>query len=132
MDNTTHQVRLIQWSQIIEECSHRPEGMTAKQWLKDNGISEKAYYYWQRRVRKEILNQNIPRVPSVPDRNEISFTEITDMYSSKKAKDFQSDTLQDRFNADAIIKCGDSVIALSNSISDAMLSKILEVAVHAR
>lgn len=54
MDNTTHQVRLAQWIEIVEACNRRPEGMTAKQWLNDNNISEKTYYYWQRRVRKEV------------------------------------------------------------------------------
>lgn len=130
MDNTTYQVRLAQWAQIIEECNRRPEGMTAKQWLKDNDISEKAYYYWQRRVRKEVLNKCT--VPSVSAKNEITFAEISNTYTSKQDCSCQSDTLSDSFNADAIIKCGDSVIALSNSISDAMLSKILEVVTHAR
>lgn len=65
MDNTTHQVRLAQWMQIVEACNRRPEGMTAKQWLNDNNISEKRYYYWQRRVRKEVLNKIIYTVLSI-------------------------------------------------------------------
>lgn len=132
MDNTTHQVRLAQWTQIVEGCNCRPEGMTAKQWLKDNNISEKSYYYWQRRVRKEILSKNTDSVPAISDRNEITFAEIHDTYTSKQTGACQSDALSDCFNADAIIKCGNSVIAMSNSISDAMLSKILEVVTHAR
>ena len=132
MDNTTHQVRLAQWTQIVEECNRRPEGMTAKQWLKDNSISEKTYYYWQRRVRKEILSKNTDSVPSVSDRNDITFAEIPDMYTTKQTGACHSDIMSGCFNADAIIKCGNSVIAMSNSISDAMLSKILEVVTHAR
>lgn len=54
MDNTTHQVRLAQWMQIVEAYNRRPEGMTAKQWPNDNNISEKRYYYLQRRVRKKF------------------------------------------------------------------------------
>lgn len=131
MDNTTHQVRLAQWIEIVEACNRRPEGMTAKQWLNDNNISEKTYYYWQRRVRKEVFNKSIDTVPSVSAKNEITFAEIPNTYNSKQAGFYPSDTLSDSFNADAIIKCGNSVIALSNSISDVMLSKILEVVSHA-
>lgn len=76
MDNTTHQVRLAQWIEIVEACNRRPKGMTARQWLNDNSISEKTYYYWQRRVRKEVLSQSIDTVPAVSAKNEITFAEI--------------------------------------------------------
>lgn len=132
MDNTTHQARLAQWIGIVEACNRRPKGMTARQWLNDNSISEKTYYYWQRRVRKEVLSQSIDTVPAVSDKNEITFAEIPSTYNSKQAGPYPPDTLSDSFNADAIIKCGKTVIALSSSISDAMLSKILEVVSHAR
>ncbi|MST67200.1 IS66 family insertion sequence element accessory protein TnpB, partial [Lachnospiraceae bacterium BSM-380-WT-5A] len=35
----------------------RPVGMSAKQWLEENGIKEKAYYYWLRKFRREAYNQ---------------------------------------------------------------------------
>jgi len=38
MDKSTHEIRLTQWKQIIEQCQHRHEGQTAKQWLADNQI----------------------------------------------------------------------------------------------
>lgn len=132
MDNTTHQVRLAQWIEIVEACNRRPEGMTARQWLNDNSISEKTYYYWQRRVRKEVLSQSKDTVPAVSAKNEITFAEIPSTFNSKQAGHYPPDALSDSFNADAIIKCGETVIALSGSISDAMLSKILEVVSHAR
>ena len=42
MDRITHQVRLANWTKIIEQCNNRPAGTTAKQWLSDNGISDKS------------------------------------------------------------------------------------------
>ena len=51
MDKITHEIRLSNWKAVIEQCSLRPEGQTVKQWLADNGINEKTYYYWQRRIR---------------------------------------------------------------------------------
>lgn len=53
MDQITHEVRLANWKSIVEQCQTRPEGQTAKQWLREHGISEKNYYYWQRKVRQD-------------------------------------------------------------------------------
>ena len=53
MDRITHQVRLANWTKIIEQCNNCPAGTTAKQWLSDNGISDKSYYYWLRKLRQE-------------------------------------------------------------------------------
>lgn len=52
MDQITHDVRGSQWLEIITQCQNRPEGTTAKQWMADNGINEKSYYYWLRKFRK--------------------------------------------------------------------------------
>lgn len=124
MDKTTHQVRLAQWTQIIEACNQRPSGMTAKQWLADNNISDKSYYYWQRRIRSKIANSTLVTSSD----NEITFADITNSSFSNSSEYHYADG----FTADAIIKCGNSVIALSNSVSDTVLSKILEVVAYAR
>ena len=57
MDQITHDVRSSQWLEIITQCQNRPEGTTAKQWMADNGISEKSYYYWLRKFRKQAYSQ---------------------------------------------------------------------------
>ena len=60
MDQTTHDVRRANWVTIIKQCQERPEGVTVKQWLSDNGVKEKAYYYWLRKFRKEAYEQMQP------------------------------------------------------------------------
>jgi len=55
MDKSTHEIRLAQWKRIIEQCQHRPEGQSIKQRLADNQIKEKTYYYWQRKIRKDVI-----------------------------------------------------------------------------
>ena len=57
MDQITHDVRSSQWLEIITQCQNRPEGTTARQWMADNGISEKSYYYWLRKFRKQAYSQ---------------------------------------------------------------------------
>ena len=47
MDQSTHDVRRTNWLNIIEQCQQRPENMTVKQWLADNGIKEKSSFQEQ-------------------------------------------------------------------------------------
>lgn len=58
MDKITHEVCLANWKNTIEQCNDRPQGMTVKQWLEENSINEKTYYYWLRRVRREIYDRS--------------------------------------------------------------------------
>ena len=58
MDQLTHTVRRSNWINIIRQCQDRPAGTTAKQWLAENDISEKSYYYWLRKIRREVCEQD--------------------------------------------------------------------------
>ena len=59
MDQTTHEVRLANWTRIIEQCQNRPLGQTAKQWLAENNISDKTYYYWLRPYQRDTRDFGI-------------------------------------------------------------------------
>ena len=133
MDKITHEVRLASWRTIIEQCSARPQGTTVKQWLADNDINEKTYYYWLRRVRREIYSQLSNGLPSAAgqDRLPVSFAEIpvedaADQVVVKNPGGFEP------FKADAVLRSGSLAIGISNSISDRLLERLLEVAGHAR
>ena len=43
MDKITHQVRCEQWTSIINECL--ASGMNKTAWCRENGISEKQFFY---------------------------------------------------------------------------------------
>lgn len=128
MDRTTHQVRLANWAKIIEQCNNRPAGTTAKQWLRDNGISEKSYYYWLRKLRQEAYTNAGKEFPAVSASREqqpaVTFAEIP--------LPDQQNSMTDTFRADAVIHTGTMVIGISNTISDTLLSRLLKVAHHAR
>lgn len=130
MDRITHEVRLANWTKIIEQCNNRPKGMTVKQWLADNGINEKSYYYWLRRVRQNAcakIDMELPAIPENPRQllqSPVTFAEIPIPN--------QSNGICDSFQADAVIRTGSMVIGISNSISDNLLSKLLEVSHYAR
>ena len=128
MDRITHQVRLANWTKIIEQCNSRPAGTTAKQWLSENGISDKSYYYWLRKIRQEAYagkEMLLPDVNALPEQQPaVTFAEIPlpERHSS----------ITDTFKADAVIHTGTMVIGISNTISDTLLSRLLEVTHHAR
>lgn len=128
MDRITHQVRLANWTKIIEQCNNRPAGTTAKQWLNENGISDKRYYYWLRKIRQEAYAVNGKELPAIQPLQEhqpaVTFAEIP--------LPEQQASIADTFKADAVIHTDTMVIGLSNSISDTLLSCLLEVTHHAR
>ena len=49
--NADQRVQL--WAERIEEC--RSSDMSVRAWCRENGISEKTYYYWQRRLYQEMV-----------------------------------------------------------------------------
>ena len=47
--------RLENWTAKIMAC--RGSGMTVRAWCQENGLSEKTYYYWQRRLFQTLSEQ---------------------------------------------------------------------------
>lgn len=73
MNQSTNEIRHMNWMNIITQCKNRPENMTAKQQLAGNGISDKSYYYWLRKIRLEVYEQL--NVLSVTQSTEVSFAD---------------------------------------------------------
>jgi len=61
------QERLENWTARIMAC--RSSGMTIREWCRENGLSEKSYYYWQRRLFDTLSQQQKAAQPA--------FAEIT-------------------------------------------------------
>jgi hypothetical protein len=55
--------RLAEWSERISLC--RNSGTSVRKWCLEQGISEKTYYYWQRRVFTTLTAQE-PYFAEVP------------------------------------------------------------------
>ena len=120
MDKITHEIRLSNWKAVIEQCSLRQAGQTVKQWLADNGINEKTYYYWQRRIRKEVFGQiNLPQPSQSQEPVSVSFAEIPVIPEQRET------ALETSFHADAVIRTGNTTVGFSNSISESLLDMIM-------
>lgn len=117
MDQLTYTVRRSNWINIIRQCQDRPAGTTAKQWLAENDISEKSYYYWLRKIRREVTN------PS-----DLSFVEIP----VKTALDIAPvPTVPATMSPVAVIRSGRLTLELSNDISESLLCRLLQEVLHA-
>lgn len=132
MDQITHDVRSSQWLEIITQCQNRPEGTTAKQWMADNGISEKSYYYWLRKFRKQAYSQTTETSTALSSGKEISFAEVPiPPKQTVNVTAFTSKISVEAIRPVAVIKNANSSIALTNEISEGLLSRILLEVAHA-
>ena len=125
MDQTTHEVRISNWKSIVEQCQSRPKGQTTKQWLKDNGISDKQYYYWLRKLRKLAYNESHSEETSFPpaavmQTSPIPFAEIP-----------AQDILIPGSEPAVTIKTKKSLIQISSSVSETLMIELVKAVSHA-
>ena len=127
MDKITHEVRLSNWKAVIESCQSRPHGQTAKQWLSENGISEKQYYYWLRRIRQEAYRSEITNtLPTVTAQAQadVVLTEIPGIADAVPEP-------VSGFKPDVVVRVMSATIELSNSASAVLISRIIKAVTHA-
>ena len=57
--------RAQNWAMVIQECSD--SGLSNREFCRQRGISEKSFYYWQRKLRQQIVESAAPQlVPLEP------------------------------------------------------------------
>ena len=52
--------RAQQWALVIQEC--QASGLTNKAFCEQRGISEKSFYYWQRKLRSKLIDAAAPQL----------------------------------------------------------------------
>ena len=129
MDQITHDVRTAQWAEIVRSCHERPAGQSAKKWLAENGINEKQYYYWQRRIRNLVAGTTGKSLPETRPTGEVTFVEMP--AHGEQPVEYPNKAVAGSGPV-ALIRAGKLEIELSNDISDELLSKILKVTAYAR
>ena len=129
MDQITHDVRTAQWAEIVRKCHERPVTQTAKDWLRENGIDAKQYYYWQRRLRNMAAKTTNTHLPATHNSGEVTFIEMPSP-NELPAEHIEKSAISSV--PAALIRAGKLEIELHNGISDDLLSKILKVAAYAR
>ena len=51
MDKQSLEIRTRQWYEIVLEANSSP--LSKKEWCRQNSISLKSFYYWQRKLRQK-------------------------------------------------------------------------------
>ena len=126
MDQSTHDVRMTNWLNIISQCQNRPAGISAKQWLAENDVNEKSYYYWLRKIRRDVCEQE--GLQEVTNPSALSFVEIP----VKTALDTAPvPTVPAAMTPVAVIRSGRLTLELSNDISESLLCRLLQEVLHA-
>ena len=77
MDALTRQIRRSQWLQIVEACSNRNKGVTAKQWCQDHDIDRRQLYYWLAKFRNEAAAKIQDSNTLLPAQAESACTGVT-------------------------------------------------------
>ena len=52
--------RADQWSMVVQECA--ASGLSNREFCRLRGISEKSFYYWQRKLRKQVAESTAPQL----------------------------------------------------------------------
>ena len=124
MDQITHRVRAEEWKAIIEQCQARPEGQTAKQWLADNGISDKTYYYWLRKLRRQAYDElaQTKEVPAV----------VPDKTTPVALAEIPAEVIMEPERYTAVtIRLKRSTIEISNAVSDSLIVNLVKAVANA-
>lgn len=115
MDQIVHEVRSRNWASIITECSQST--LTKLEWCRQNGVNIKSYYYWQRKLRNEAL-QDSGNLPAPG-----TFTEVT--VRSTQKTDIPSDGVA------AVLHKSDMHIEIMNTVSEDFLMKLMRSMAYA-
>ncbi len=122
MDKTTHQVRLQQWAEIIQ--AQLGSGQSKRDWCRENNVPEKQFFYWQRRVRKEIYEAQSEAIVPIGSGNGPRLVEVPISTVSRN-------TISEGFHPDAVIAVGNITVGIREGISEALLMSIGKMIHHA-
>lgn len=111
--NTKRQYLLQTWAPIIRDCKN--SGMTVKSWCEEHDINEKRFYYWQRRVREELLPVVAENTTATP-----TFVQVPEVKPTDSS-----------FKPDMVLHYGNLRVELANSASPELLSNVMKVIHHA-
>ena len=100
----TRMVRLQQWTQVFRDRA--ASGMSIAEYCRERGISRDKYFYWLKLAREAAF-----------DAGNIAFVELPQPAETEELTAKASET---------VIRIGNATIEIRDSISDALLSRIIK------
>lgn len=121
MEKITHQMRLQQWSKIISECL--ASGLNKTEWCRQNGISDKRFFYWQKMLRREAYALAEPSheeglIPATAQTPSVPFVEL------KMDQSVSAMSAYTEFKPEAVIQINGMIVGFTNAASSELIHAV--------
>lgn len=122
MDKSSYQVRIDQWKLLIHDQA--ASNMTKSEWCRENGISTRQFFYWQRKLRNMFLESS----GSLPA---LSSSEIAKTTFCELSVPVQNPvSVRKCSEPDLIIEINGCRVLIGESVSKDSLTTVIEVLRH--
>ena len=121
MDQNALAIRRAQWEQIVAEGN--AAGISKKEWCAKNGIPEKSFYYWQRRIRQQIAAKNSCKSADEISVTSSSFVELPMNLSQPSEPKLPVPDL----SPELMLQIGDCQLFIDGRVKEQTLSTVLKV-----
>ena len=127
MDQKTTDIRMAQWKKIILEGNRAP--VTKREWCRQNGISEKTFFYWQRKIRcmaAASLDKATAQLPASPVQSiQQAFVEIPFSREPSGPTDIEAASLN--ISPELMVQVKDCRIFVNGTIQENTLKTVMKV-----
>ena len=129
MKKEAYEIRIREWMGILQAANDSE--LTKSEWCRQNGITKRTFYYWQRKVQDYLLETGmVPQSISAPVPAGAStlpeqpiFCEISE--PAPDPVQYPSDQTVTGFCADAVISCGSISVLINEGTSERTLAKLI-------
>ena len=137
MDQEVNIIRIENWKRLILEANN--SGLSKTEWCRQNNISSKTFFYWQRKVRllvaqKALSSSELPSV-STGQKTAISsdFVDMTHLYKETTAptESVPSGNSQSGFAPQLMLLADQYRILIGEDVREQTLSTVLRAIKHA-
>ena len=137
MDQEVNIIRIENWKPLILEANN--SGLSKTEWCRQNNISSKTFFYWQRKIRlmeaqKALSSSELPSV-STGQKTAISpdFVDMTHLYKETTAptESVPSGNSQSGFAPQLMLLADQYRILIGEEVREQTLSTVLRAIKHA-
>ena len=137
MDQEVNIIRIENWKRLILEANN--SGLSKTEWCRQNNISSKTFFYWQRKIRlmeaqKALSSSELPSV-STGQKTAISsdFVDMTHLYKETTAptESVPSGNSQSGFAPQLMLLADQYRILIGEDVREQTLSTVLREIKHA-
>ena len=137
MDQEVNIIRIENWKRLILEANN--SGLSKTEWCRQNNISSKTFFYWQRKIRlmeaqKALSSSELPSV-STGQKTAISsdFVDMTHLYkeTTDPTESVPSGNSQSGFAPQLMLLADQYRILIGEDVREQTLSTVLKAIKHA-